>query len=213
MKVIFLLSVILLLNTIGCQNDNPQVNTENGATNSKTKNQNMISNQGKSDDIQYDFKFEIGGNAVKINYKLTNNGQKDYLIFNRGDSAKGYRQGSVYAESKDANTVEISQKSFTEPQNAGCPDRLVPIRAGASWLKAGETVEDSVEIAFPLKTFTPFDDCTQIPQISGNEENFQFCLGIAQAEAQTEVAENGAIKSWSTVKPQQILCSELIRLK
>lgn len=213
MKALFLLSVLFLLNAVGCQDNNAKINAESNAANGEIKYQNMFSSQGKSGDVQYDFKIEIVKERIKINYKLINNGKNDYLIFNRGDSAKGYQQGLVYAESKDAKTIEISQKSFTEPQNAGCPDRLVPIRAGASWLKAGKSIEEAVEIAIPLKNSTPFDDCTQIPQINGNEESFQFCLGIAVADPAAELDENGAVKKWAAVNPQQLLCSEPVKLK
>lgn len=213
MKSLILLSVLFLLNVFACQSDNTKVNTAENVSKTEAKNQNMISYQGKNGDVQYDYKFEVGDSSVKINYKLTNTGKTDYLIFNRGDSARGFQKGLVYAESKDQKTVEISQKSFQEPQNAGCPDRLVPIRAGASWLKAGQTTEESVEIPLPLKTLTPFDDCTRLPQIDGSETAFHFCIGIAPADSQTEIDEKGLIKNWTTIKEQQFLCSENMKLK
>lgn len=213
MKSLFLLSILFLLNIFGCQIDNTKTNAAADNSKNETTNQNMISYQGKSGDIQYDYKFEIGKNSIRVNYKLTNTGKNDYLVFNRGDSAKGYQKGLLYAESKGSKTVEISQKMFEEPQNSGCPDRLVPIRAGASRLKAGQTIEESAEIALPLKVLTPFDDCTRIPQLTGNEENFRFCLGVAQADSKTQVDEKGLVKDWATVKSQQLLCGEPVKLK
>lgn len=215
MKLVFFVAITMFLNFFGCQTDGAQANNATPVSKNDSKEKNMNSNDGKSGDIEYSYKIEVGANSIKINYKLKNNGKSDYLIFNRGSgsSPAAYRKGLVYAEAKDAKTVEISQKMFEEPQNSGCPDRLVPIRASASKLKAGESVEETVEIALPLKVFTPFDDCTRIPQITGQENVFRFCLGVAPADAKTEIDEEGTIKNWETVGKQQLLCSEDMKLK
>lgn len=214
MKLLFLLVFSIFLNFFGCQTDGAQANSATPISKNDSKEKNMTSNDGKSGDIEYAYKFEVGANSIKINYRLKNTGKTDYLIFNRGagSSSLAYRKGLVYAEAKDAKTIEISQKMFEEPQNSGCPDRLVPIRAGASKLKAGESVEETVEISKPLKVITPFDDCTRIPQLSGQETVFRFCLGVAPADAKTEIDEEARIKNWETVGKQQLLCSEEMKL-
>lgn len=214
MKTVIFLLFLNIFGFLNCHNQNTKINSSKKSNeNTVTQKQEMISFQDKVGDINYDYKFQVEKNFVRINYKLTNTGKNDYLIFNRGDSQKGYQKGLIYTEPVSETLIEISQKIMQEPQNSGCPDRYMPIRAGASWLKAGETVTESVEVAFSSKPVTPFDDCTRLPQFSGKETEFRFCLGVAQADSsKTKVDESGAVENWSSVKPQQLLCSKNIKI-
>nr|MCU0240556.1 hypothetical protein [Pyrinomonadaceae bacterium] len=139
-----------------------------------------------------------------------NLGKKNYLIFNQGHDIGNEK---IYVEPQKDDVIEISQRRFIEPKDKNCPEREYPIMPNASWLKAKQTIIQSVIVSLPLQVKTPFDDCLPKAEMPAEIKDLKFCLGIAEANPKkVKVDEKGFVKGWNQVKAQQFLCSDLFKL-
>jgi hypothetical protein len=189
----------------------------------ETAMDNFLSYSNKEGEIEYSFKaalikkgihsgIDYQNDVVQIEYNLTNTGDKNYLIYNAGHS--GTNDATVYAEPNADGSVEISQKAFGEPKDKNCPNRFIPIMPKASWLKAKQTVTKQLQIALPLQTKTPFDDCLPGNVMPKEVSQIKFCVGVSEADAEkASIDKDGNIKSLDSVKPQKLLCSTSVNLK
>ena len=190
------------------KNSSPNGNADNNTTMNDSFNY-----KGQKDDIAYEITGRVETNRIKIKYSLENKSARDYLLFNRGDTNYELKKGRVYVAPLPDGAVEISQRKFDEPAGAGCPDREYPVRAGASWLKAGQKISEEVEVGLPLKAFTPFQDCPRLEPLPEKIKNVKFCLGVAEADSgKVSIKETGFIENWQNVKEQTLICSDFFAL-
>jgi hypothetical protein len=185
--------------------------------------ENFLSYSNKEGEIDYSFNAKLvkkglhngityQNDVVQIEYNLTNTGDKNYLVYNAGHS--GTNDATVYVEPQTDGTVEISQKAFAEPKDKNCPDRFMAIMPKASWLKANQTVKKQFELALPLQTKTPFDDCLPVNVMPKEISKVNFCIGVSEADAnKVTLDKDGNIKNPDSAKPQKLLCSTAVALK
>jgi len=191
-------------------------------TERNVNNMNEFSSTGTMDDIKY----RINGRLQKkgqyeginypndnivVEYELKNSGAKDFILYDRGHSSDN--GAFVYVEPLADGTVELSLKAFTEPAGKNCPARFAAVMPRASWLRAGETVKDRVYIELPLKTKTPFDDCTPKTEVPPDASKVKFCLGFQEAAKETKIAADGNVAPRPEIAGQQFLCSEVFTIK
>jgi hypothetical protein len=188
-----------------------------------TAMENLLSYSNKDGELNYSIKADLikkgihdgidyQNDVVQIEYNLTNTSNKNYVIFNAGHS--GTTDATVYTELQSDGTVEISQKAFTEPKDKNCPNRFVAIMPKASWLKAKQTINKQLQIAIPLKTTTPFDDCLPASVIPKEVAKVKFCIGVAEANSnEVSIDKEGNIKGLNPVNVQKLLCSPTVKLK
>jgi hypothetical protein len=164
------------------------------------------------DDIEYSFDIKkVENEYVEITYKLTNKGEKAFLVFNQGDTNKGLGSGKVYVEPQAGGTVELSQKRFFQPPDKNCPNFEIAVTAGANWLKPGQTITQTVKAGLPLQVFTPFDVCTPKDEMPSTIKQIKFCLGVAEADPENvSLSEKGFVETWNAVGEQKLLCSKTI---
>ncbi len=169
---------------------------------------------GQKSDISYTISGTVDRDRIKVKYVLQNKGKKDLVLFNRGDTNFELKKGVVYSSPSKDGVVEISQRSFAEPPDAGCPDREYPVRAGASWLRAGQKVTEEVEIQLPLRGFTPFNDCQRVEPLPDKVSSVKFCLGFAEADpSKVTIDDKGFTKNWQDIQEQMLICSDPIVVK
>jgi hypothetical protein len=225
---LFLTLIITMLSAFFCVSEKkgadlsksiPAVDSMN-----QTEDTNLSLSKGKKDSIEYEFsvKFVKGGttvnstyietDAIVVEYTLKNSGKSNYLLFNQGHTNPSLKKGVVYVEPKSDGTIELSQKRFSFPNDKNCPKWDVPIEAGAIWLKAKQTVKETVIIELPLKLFTPFDACLPQPEMPKEMKGLKFCLGIAEANAKkVKVDAKGFVTGWEYTKPQLLLCGDVFK--
>lgn len=204
---------LLCLSLVDCFSQTKKSPSNVNADNKIIMN-DSFNKRGQKENITYEISGSAEKKRIRIKYVLENKGAKNYLIFNRGDTNYELKKGRVYVQPQTDGTVEISQRKFDEPTGAGCPDREYPVRAGASWLKAGQKISEEIEIELPLKGFTPFQDCPRLPPLPKIIKNVKFCLGIAEADvAKVSIKEDGFVENWQNVKEQTLICTESFTIK
>lgn len=187
---------------------------QGNAVSETTTMEDTFNFSGKKSDVSYTISGTVGRDRIKIKYVLQNTGKKDLVLFNRGDTNFELKKGVVYTSPSKDGVVEISQRSFVEPPDSGCPDREYPVRAGASWLRAGEKVTEEIEVQLPLKGFTPFNDCQRLAPLPEKVSKVKFCLGFAEADPLKVTIDNkGFTKNWQDIQEQMLICSDPIVLK
>ncbi len=219
MKLIF---IFLLIFFLQCSSGKNVEQVSNSATTPEKTQSNSVDvnkNNDMPDKINSDLKYKIDlkvieNNLIEINYSVENTSEdEDYLVFNMGDTNKGFGNRLVYIEPMENGLVELSQRKFTEPENKTCPKFEVAVEAGAIWLKAKKSIEHKVLANLPLKLNTPFDQCTPNAEMPTATKEVKFCLGVAKADStKVRVTEQGYVEGWENVSEQELLCSERVNL-
>jgi hypothetical protein len=225
MKV--LLTMFLLFSSLACDAQNKE-STNRTLQDKESKKmasigKTLLSYKGKQGNLEYEYTIKslaantkegdiyVDVDSIIVLYKVTNSGKKNYLVFNRGHEAINAK---VYIEPQKAGIIEITQKRFFEPKDKNCPERDIAIVPNASWLKAKQTIEESLVVSLPLKVLTPFDDCTPKSEMPNEIKGIKFCLGLAEANPKkVKVDDKGYVKGWEHTKPQLFLCSDLFQIK
>ncbi len=219
--------IALFLFCLSCNAQKAESNLSNKSSkesetmkNADTKTLLIFKN--KTDNVEYEYKAKllkagkkegeifVEVDSIIIEYKVSNLGKKNYLLFNQGHDIGNSK---TYTEPQKDGIIEISQKRFIEPKDKNCPDREYPIMPNAIWLKSKQTITQTFIVSLPLKVFTPFDDCNPKNEMPEKIKGLKFCLGIAEANAKkVKIDEKGFVKGWESVKPQKLLCSDLFNL-
>ncbi len=164
--------------------------------------------KGVRDGINY------ANDNVYIDYEIKNSGDRSFVVFNRGHLGFDEPSNAVYVEPQPDGSVEISQKAFVEPKNKRCPLRLIPIVPRGSLLKAKQTIVEQLNFELPLKLRTPYADCSPRLEMPTTVTQTKFCLGVAEIDVkQVQLDADGLVQSSSLFSEQNLLCTDVIKLK
>ncbi len=172
-----------------------------------------IENQTATLPVEFEAKLStIKGKRLTVHYRITNRGQSELLLINRGDIYAGLSVATVYVEPLTNGVVEVSQRGFVEPKDSTAGYPQPPNQHGFSRLKPGQSVEEEISVSLPLQRQNPFKKLQPpvVAPMPAKVDGIRFCLGVLEENPKMITRTTDGVEVLSNpiwLEQQQLFCT------
>jgi hypothetical protein len=170
-------------------------------------------NQASTLPVEFEAKLStIKDKRLIVRYRITNRGQSELLLINRGDIYAGLSVATVYVEPLANGVVEVSQRGFLEPKDSTAGYPQPPNQHGFSRLKPGQSAEEEIFVSLPLQRQNPFKNLQPpvVAQMPAKVDAIRFCLGVLEENPKMITRSTNGVEVLSNpiwLEQQQLFCT------